>query len=104
MEKDLIIEDDLTIANGDLFIGECTNQNIKYLLISTPGNFYAHPKTGVQIFKWQNSSITDYRKFESTIKDALKSDGYGNIKITGVYEGSASNIKVTADRIGIPTI
>lgn len=104
MEKDIIIESDLKIVNGDISIEPCTNQNIKHLIIATPGNYYNHPKTGADIYKYQNSSLNDYRSFDAAIKDCLKKDGYGNIVIKGTSNGNTGDISITAERVNVPSI
>jgi len=102
-ENDIIIEADLQILNGDFNIFSANEQNIKHILISSPGNFLLTPSLGVDIYRQQNASFVDWRPLVSKIKSELKKDGYDNTKISGVADNKTdkSSLNVLSDRITI---
>lgn len=104
-ENGILIEpNDMQVVDGDFFISNANSQNIKHILIASAGNYLLTPSLGVDLYKLQNSSFTDYRPFVAKVKSELKKDGYDNSLITG-YGDNASNeafLEVTADRVTIP--
>ena len=66
----------LVIKNNDLVIGESDQQHITDLINSHYGWFREFPLLGAGASDYQNAPSTDLPKFESAIKEALKTDGY----------------------------
>ena len=71
----------LVIKNNDLVIGESDQQHITDLINSHYGWFREFPLLGASASDYQNAPSTDLPKFESAIKEALKTDGYQKKKV-----------------------
>jgi hypothetical protein len=82
--KDFLLDEhgDLLIENGDFVIGESNHQHIELLLTSMPGDWKAHPETGVGLALAQNGIIDGFLK--RTIAVQLEADGFKleNLEIT----------------------
>ena len=105
IETDIIIEpSDVKILNGDFFIGNANNQNIKHLLVANPGQFLISPTIGIGIYSYQNYATSDGRKLTAKIREELRKDGYDSVRISGVfdYKTSTSELKITANRVSKP--
>ncbi len=103
-ENDILIEpDDMQVIEGDFFISNANSQNIKHILIASPGNYLLTPSLGVDLYKLQNSSFVDFRPFVSKVKSELRKDGYDNTLITGSGDNVQDKafLEVTADRVTI---
>lgn len=87
--KDLLLDEysDLKITNGDIVIGESTNQNVELLFISTPGDWKEHLETGIAIARASNGNID--RFLDRTIRVQMQADGY-KIKKLAITETGVS--------------
>jgi hypothetical protein len=75
--KDFKLESNiLTIKNNDLVIGQSDQQHISDLINSHLGWYREFPLVGASASDYINSPASDIPKFESAIKESLKSDGY----------------------------
>jgi len=72
---------DLDFSNGDLSIGISSEQNVKLILVYTPGAVKQYSLLGCSLIKARNGSIS--RFMQNTIRQQLMSDGFKikNIKI-----------------------
>jgi len=91
----LDIDGDLKIQNGDLFVGQSTEQHLELLIATHPGEWKAHLQTGIGIEKAQKGVID--RFLDTQIRDQLKGDGFKlqrlNIKTEGIsVEGTYENL------------
>lgn len=66
----------LVIKNGDLVVGESDQQHISDVINSHLGWYREYPLLGASASDYINAPANDLPKFESAIKEALKSDGY----------------------------
>lgn len=53
--QDILYTNNLSIKNGDLQVGESTNQHIQHILISNKGEWKRNPEIGVGISNMLNS-------------------------------------------------
>ena len=75
--KDFQLESNiLVIKNNDLVIGDSDQQHISDLINSHVGWYREFPLVGASASDYINAPQSDIPKFESAIKEALKSDGY----------------------------
>lgn len=72
---DMILDEagDLQIKNGDLVIGESTDQHQRLLLLATKGEFKQSPLTGVGLINFLNDENPGNLKTE--IRKQITSDG-----------------------------
>jgi hypothetical protein len=85
--RDVLLDNDqdLKISNGDLFIGESTNQNIELLFLSTPGDWKQHIETGIAIERATKGNLD--RFLDRTIRVQMEADGYNINKLTITESG-----------------
>ena len=68
-------DNDLLISGGDLVVGASDMQHIEDTINAFPGWWKEHPKDGVGIFSYINSSGTQ-QELARKIKLELQADGY----------------------------
>ena len=68
-------DNDLLISGGDLVVGASDMQHIEDTINAFPGWWKEHPKDGVGIFAYMNSSGRQ-QELARKIKLELQSDGY----------------------------
>lgn len=76
MNTDILLndEDDITIINGDLAIGESTWQEVKNIIRLIPGQLKYAPMLGPNLIRLINSKVTDIQ-VKSAIKRNIEADG-----------------------------
>lgn len=93
ISKDLIFDtnDDLTITDGDFFIGQSDDQNIETILVAEKGQFYSSPLLGYGIYK---RIMGPFRKNveRKAIREELRKDNY-NVVVLEINE----NFEITVD-------
>lgn len=79
--NDFMLEDDLQFENGDLKMGEASQQNIGHILVAQKGAYKEHPLLGIGIenFIKGNTAINRLR-LEAEIEKQLTHDNF-NVKI-----------------------
>ncbi|MGB0869463.1 MAG: hypothetical protein ACPGSD_07685 [Flavobacteriales bacterium] len=79
--KDLKLNNDfdLDFANGDLVLGESSEQNVKLILIYTPGSLKKNPLVGCSLIKAKYGTVS--RFMQNTIRQQLLGDGFKIKKI-----------------------
>lgn len=72
--KDIRVEEDVLIENGDFVIGESDQQHVQHILQANKGNYRHDVTIGAGIIKTESGNYT--QKDEAEIKKALEADGY----------------------------
>lgn len=71
--------DDLLFENGDLVIGESTNQNIKQIVTANKGEFKESPEIGVGIVQMLNDE-----EYDDILIEAKKNLAYDGMKVKNI--------------------
>ena len=76
----LSLENNLSIADGDLVIAQSDDQNIEAILLANKGQFYEYPLLGYGISK---KLYGPYNKLseKKLIREALKRDDYNTVTL-----------------------
>lgn len=72
---DILVNEDISIKDGDLVVGDSDGQNIEFIITAKPGHFYQFPTLGVGIVDEINSSISK-QALRIKIKNNLEADNY----------------------------
>ncbi len=97
MATDILLDSDgdLIWQDGDLVIGDSSEQNIENILAAQKGEFRQSPLVGVGILNYLSSSMTfiTRRKLEREISMQLAADGAAEVEASFSKEGK---LQVTA--------
>lgn len=76
MAKDIILNDDIQIVNGDLLVEFSDEQHIEHILLAKPGDYKNVPWIGIGIESYLQAPITGKttQLLEKEIKLHLESD------------------------------
>ena len=82
--KDILINDDIGIKNGDLVVGESDSQHIEHILTAKTGHFYQFPTLGVGVVDNIKGNV-NRQALKQNIKRNLEADNYRirKLEITG---------------------
>lgn len=82
VSDDLILDDNdnLTIANGDLVIGQSDDQNVEAIILAEKGQFYESPLLGYGITRRANGPF-DKQRQRQLIRAELKRDNYKIVQL-----------------------
>ncbi len=80
-QKDLLVNEDLMILDGDFIIGESQLQEVEIILTLSQGELKQDPLLGANLMSYQNSSKSS-QEIKSNVSIALQRDGkdYNKIK------------------------
>lgn len=94
--KDLIINDDIEIANGDFDLQDSDAQHIEHILTAKPGQFYQWPTLGVGIEDNIKGSI-NRQALKQKIKQNLEADNYrvNKLEVSGGVDEIITSIDAT---------
>jgi len=98
VSDDFIINEDLEIRDGDLFIGASDNQNVYAIIQANKGQFYESPLLGVGIDSFQNAPAVD-RLLRKTIKQELKKDNYKSKNLEITRGGDIFTVNILPEKI-----
>ena len=78
MVKDILfdVDGDLAFSNGDLVVGESTNQHKQDILMAAPGHYRQSPLIGADISQYLNDAID-----LGAIKNAMRADSMVDVKV-----------------------
>ena len=81
--KDILLGEtgDLLIENGDLVIGESSQQHVALLVELHKGELKEFPTTGFGINRYLKKSTSSLTRFTREIKIELEADGFNDAKI-----------------------
>jgi len=83
--KDILINDDIGIKDGDLVVDESDSQHIEHNLIAKPGHFYQFPTQGVGVVDLIKGNV-NRQALKQNIKRNLEADNYRIRKLEVVGE------------------
>ncbi len=72
--KDVLLQDDLAISDGDFVVGNSDAQNVLLILSTAPGSWKQFPLTGVGEAKFINAPLDGALRREIQLQ--LQADGY----------------------------
>ena len=99
ISKDILIESDMKISDGDIAIEKSDDRNIQYIIFSDPGQFRKSPTLGVSIISYINAPTEDGRNIRKSIRTELEQDGYVLKQLeTETLSDGSTDIKVKADK------
>ena len=102
ISRDLLIEPDLQIENGDLKIGISDDRNIEYIVYANKGQIRKSPLLGVEIVTFVNSPTTDGRGVRKAIRQELERDGYRLNELDSRFSDEGkTEINIRADKVAI---
>lgn len=86
--KDILFNqnNEIQIINGDIYIGNSDQQNVKFILEFSPGHSKQHPKIGVGLPTMLLSNLNGEMK--AKIHTQVASDGYSVKKISTDQNGN----------------
>ena len=96
--KDILINEDIEIKNGDLVVGESDAQHIEHILRAKPGHFYQYPTLGIGVEDNIKGNISK-QALRQSIKQNLESDNYRVNKID--IAGNIDQLITSIDAIRI---
>lgn len=76
IQNDIIIEPDLVIKDGDIFIGPADNNNSLYITFAQKGQLRTNPLLGVGIMSFVNAPDQSGRDLAKAIRAEHDRDGY----------------------------
>lgn len=89
--QDILFTDNLVIENGDLQIGESTNQHVEHVLIANKSEWKRNPEIGVGITNMLNSEeAMDF------LIEAKKNLEYDGMKVNNISFTETETLKVDA--------
>lgn len=82
--KDILINDDIGIKDGDIVVGESDLQHIEHILTAKLGHFYQFPTLGVGVVDNIKGNV-NRQALKQNIKRNLEADNYRirKLEITG---------------------
>lgn len=82
--KDVLLSEsgDLLIQNGDLVIGESSQQHVGLLVELHKGELKEFPTTGFGISRYLKKSTASLTRFTRELKIELEADGFPDAKIS----------------------
>lgn len=82
--KDILINEDIGIKDGDLVVSESDAQHIEHILTAKPGHFYQFPTLGVGVVDNIKGNV-NRQSLKQLIKRNLESDNdrIRKLEITG---------------------
>ena len=90
--KDIILNDDIEILNGDLRVDDSDTQHIDHNLQAEKGQFYQWPKIGAGLNTNLINSNTNRTKLNKVIRESLKEDNYRNDEVN--FSGTTDDLKI----------
>lgn len=96
-EQDILLDSDgdLLIENGDLLVGDCSDQCIADIIESDTGNWKEHPEVGVGIGKYMRAA-GGFSELEREIRVQLAGDGR-QLNSPPAVEQTADSFKIFID-------
>jgi len=76
IQNDILIELDLEIRGGDIFIGPSDDNNSMYITFAQKGQFRTAPVLGVGILNFMNAPDSSGRALAKAIRQEHDRDGY----------------------------
>lgn len=95
--KDILLDEtgDLLIKDGDIVVGESTEQHQKHLLLAQKGDFRQHPQIGVGLSDFLNDDAL--RDLPAAIQKEFENDGMKVKKINVIKkENDKMGLKIDA--------
>lgn len=82
MMKDVLLDgnNDIRVVDGDMVVGDITQQMISNVLVACPGEYKEHPMVGVGLINYINGSEAPF--LVGRIKTQLEALGIKTKKIT----------------------
>lgn len=87
---DIIIEPDLRIEGGDLFVGPSDETNSLYITFAAKGQLRTNPLLGVGLVEFTNAPISESRSLAKALREEHNRDGYRikNFEVEDQPDGS----------------
>lgn len=89
--KDILVNNDLLIENGDFVMGDSDIQHIDHIITAQPGEYKETPQLGFGVINYLKSNTTK-TKFKRDLRVQLNFDGYESPNID--LEEGFKNLKV----------
>lgn len=100
-QKDIIIESDLLIENGDIKISVSDEYNSLYLIYAKKGQLRVNPLLGVGVLDFINSPLRTGRELSKAIRLEHERDGYRMDSLEVTDEKGVNTLSVKATKVKI---